>query len=668
MNPAQIIQVRTRLPVILAVFRIRYATPANICENVALTPLNSMNINTKTAEPGKRQAILDEINALLEASNGIDEARAKKVRKAIDTLRNVDNTPTAGEDQPADDQPADDQPAADGQLDRQIDAALETLRTRIHKQVERRNRDYEKALRLTDELETALKDNELQQAERTHNQLMSIMGNIPGLSEQRWKDIKKRVNRVLPRLRKLESWRHWGTTQARQELINQVTQLKDAGQPAEKLAVQIKQAREQWQAWDKSGDHSGKELWKEFDRACEQAYKPCVVHFEKLRKVRTENLKQRQAIIDSLNARYAATDWKHPDWREIDKTISHARRDFYKIGNVDNKHRKPLAKALDEALDKFEEYLSSERERSLRAREKLITDIEALATVANLRDALDQLETLKKHWKITVTGKRELENKLWKRFQAACDGTYQRRDAERKEQDAERNANLQQKQALIEELTGAATASDAELLANAAALPRIRQQWEAIGWVPRKEEKGLESRWRSAQQQFTSARKAAEARAHASEFDNIIKRAALCHQWEQSVLAGITLDTDAVAAEWRGLPALNGAHGEAIEQRFSQALTRPDGTALANNLAAKQAACLKLEVLLELDSPGDCQADRMAYQVARLNASLKKELSAQEAPEDLLLAALATGAVPAEAAGMIQGRIENCLARYKQRT
>ena len=630
---------------------------------MALTPLNSMNINTKTAEPGKRQAILDEINALLEASNGIDEARAKKVRKAIDTLRNVDNTPTAGEDQPADDQPA-----ADGQLDTQIDAALETLRTRIHKQVERRNRDYEKALRLTDELETAVKDNELQQAERTHNQLMSIMGNIPGLSEQRWKDIKKRVNRVLPRLRKLESWRHWGTTQARQELINQVTQLKDAGQPPEKLAVQIKQAREQWQAWDKSGDHSGKELWKEFDRACEQAYKPCVAHFEKLRKVRAENLKQRQAIIDSLNARYAATDWKHPDWREIDKTISHARRDFYKIGNVDNKHRKPLAKALDEALDKFEEYLSSERERSHRAREKLITDIEALAAVANLRDALDQLETLKKHWKITVTGKRELENKLWKRFQAACDGTYQRRDAERKEQDAERNANLQQKQALIEELTGAATASDAELLANAAALPRIRQQWETIGWVPRKEEKSMESRWRSAQQQFTSARKAAEVRAHASEFDNIIKRAALCHQWEQSVLAGITLDTDAVAAEWRGLPALNGAHGEAIEQRFSQALTRPDGTALANNLAAKQAACLKLEVLLELDSPGDCQADRMAYQVARLNASLKKELSAQEAPEDLLLAALATGAVPAEAAGMIQGRIENCLARYKQRT
>jgi len=617
-----------------------------------------MHTSTKTAKPRDRQTILDEINALLRASGGIDETRAKQVRKAIDALRTTNSTSAAGEGPGAE----------DNELDVQIDAGLETLRSRIHKQVERRNRDFDKAHRLMDELESALGDNELQQAERAHHALMSILGNIPGLSEQRWKDIEKRLNRARPRLRKLESWRHWGTTRARHELINQVAGLKEAGLPPEKLAAQIKQARAQWHAWDKSGDNSGKALWKAFDQACEEAYRPCVAYFEQLRQQRAENLRQRQAIIDSLHARFAATDWKQPDWRELDKAVNHARRDFYKIGNVDFRHRKPLARALDEVLVKFEEQLCSERERSLKARERLIHDIEALGEVTSLREALDRLEALKERWKITVTGKRELENRLWKRFQAACDQTYRRRDAERKQQDAERHENLQHRQALIGELNRASAAADAELLADTTVLARVRQQWEATGPVPRKEEKALENRWRKAQQQFTGALEAAQSRARAGALDNLARRAALCHQWEQAVLAGNAPDAAAIEAEWQALPALPGAFAEAIRQRFSQALNRPDDTTLANNHAAKQAACLRLEVLLELESPGECQNERMAYQVERLSASLKKDAGAQDSPEDLLLGALTTGAVPAGMAAAIEQRIGVCLARYKQRT
>ena len=608
-----------------------------------------MNKQTKTADLDNRLAILGEINALLEASSGIDEARAKKVRKAIDTLRSSNNDPTvAGEDSHGE----------DSELDATIDAGLETLRARIHKQVERRNRDYEKALRLMDGLEIAVRDRELQKAERAHNRLLSIMGNIPGLSGQRWQDVEKRLQRIRPQLRKLESWRHWGTTRARQELIHQVTQLKDTGLTSEKLAKRIQQARDQWHDWDKSGDHAGKELWKAFDQACEEAYRPCLEHFEKLRQRRADNLRQRQAIIDSLNARYASTDWKQPDWRDIDKAINHARRDFHKTGNVDFRHRKPLARALDESIEKFEEHLSRERTRSFRIREKLVADIEALGAVDNLHDALDQLDTLKKKWTITVVEKRALENGLWKRFQAACDSIYRRRDAERNEQAAERDVNLRQKQALIEELDRSAAANDRELLAGAATLARLQDRWQTIGWVPRNQEDGLNSRWRKAQQQFSTALKAAEAR-----------RAALCNQWEQAVLAGNAIDRDAVKAEWDALPALSDPHaGAMMDRRFEQALSRPDDATLSGNLAAKQAACLRLEVLLELESPKECQAERMAFQVERLNASLKKELDTQDSPEDMLQAVLTTGAVPADAAGMIEQRIMNCLARHRERS
>ena len=618
---------------------------------------SQMSKQPETAATGNRQDILTEISALLATSGDIDEARAKKARKAAEALR-------SSADAMADTEAREE----DRQLDANIDAGLEKLRARIHKQVEHRKRNLEKAVGLMDELETSLRDNELQKAERAHNRLMSLMGNIPVRSEQRWQDIDKRLHHVRPQLHKLESWRHWGTTQAREELIRQVTLLKDTDMPPAKLAKQIQKARDQWHNWDKSGDHAGKELWKSFDQACEAAYKPCAEHFEKLKKQRTGNLEKRRAIIDRLNERYAATDWKQPDWRDIDRFVSHARRDFYKFGNVDFKHRKPVARALDEAIKQFEDYLSHERTRSIRVRETLIADIEALAEVENLRDALDRLEALKKQWKITVVGKREHENRLWKHFQAACDLTYQRRDAERKEQAAERDENMKQKQALIDELTRISGAGDAELLANASALARISDRWESIGWVPRKQERSLNNHWHDARKQFRMALTAAKSRSHASELDNLARRAALCHQWEQTVLSGGTVDAASARTEWDALPPLSGAHADAMDQRFTRALSRPDDATLSDNLAGKQAVCLRLEVLLELDSPPECQTERMAYQIERLNASMKKDQNAQDDPEDLLLRAFTTGAVPADAAVSIEQRIDNCLARFTARS
>lgn len=618
---------------------------------------SQMSEHPDSGIPGNRQAILDEIRALLEESGDIDEARAKKVRKAVDALRDTTDTPDAGNNLDE----------AERQLDAGISAGLDKLRSRIHRQVERRKHNLEKALGLMDELENTLRDNELQKAERAHNRLLSLMGNIPERREQGWQDIDKRLHRVRPQLHRLESWRHWGTTQARQELINQVTKLKNADLPPEQLAREIQKAREQWHTWDKSGDHAGKELWKTFDQACEEAYKPCSEHFKKLKKRRTENLKQRQAIIDKLNERYAATDWKQPDWRELDRFVSHARRDYYKIGNVDFKHRKPLSKALDKAIRQFEDYLSHERTRSIKARERLITDIEALAEEKNLREALDRLEALKKQWKITVVGKRDHENRLWKRYQNACDLTFRRRDAERKEQAAERNDNLKQKQALIDELAGIARAGDPELLTNAHALARISARWEDIGWVPRKQERNLNNHWQDAQKAFRKALETAKSRTHASELGNLAERAALCHQWEQTELAGNTVDADAARAEWDALPPLSDDHAGAMDRRFTQALSRPDDATLSANLAVKQAACLRLEVLLELESPPECQAERMAYQIERLNASMKKDTGAQDDPEQLLLSALLIGAVPAEAAGSIEQRLDSCLVRLKSR-
>jgi len=601
-----------------------------------------------------RQSVLDAIDALLAQDSIIDEVRAKQIRKAVDALR------TGGDGDDVVTPPR----TMQDTLDPRIDAGLETLRERVNRQVERRNRDYDRSLQLMGEVEAALKADELHRAEEARHKLLSIMGGIPGLSEQRWRDIEKRLDRVRPRMRKLESWRHWGTTQVRQELMEEIRRIKDASLPPEPLAKRIKEAREQWQAWDKSGDVPGKELWEEFDKLCTQAYKPCAEHFKKLKQQRKDNLQQRQAVIDSLNARFEATDWKAPDWRALDQFARQAQRDFHNLGSVDFKHRKRIAGALDEALARFEDHLSRERDRSVRTREHLIAQIEELAGLDNLREALERLDSLKKQWTITVPDKRGVENRLWKRFQVACGRVHDRQDAERKRQDAERNANLARKQALIDELARAV--ADADVLAEATLPARLQDRWQETGAVPRKDEARLDKHWREAQQQFRRALAAAQAHARASEMERLAQRAALCERWEQATLTGGDVDVTAAQAEWDALPALEGSHAEALQRRFQQAFKHPDDAALSANLTARQTACVRLEVLLNLESPPGFQGERMAYQVERLNASLKKELDARKSIESLLATLLTTGAVPAAAAQAIAHRARNCLTAYER--
>jgi hypothetical protein len=306
--------------------------------------------------------------------------------------------------------------------------------------------------------------------------------------------------------------------------------------------------------------------------------------------------------------------------------------------------------------------------RCYRARERLVSGIEALAAVENLREALDTFENLKPQWEVTVAESRRRENSLWKRYQAACDAVYRRRDAERRAQQAGRNDNLRQKQALIGELTAAAQADDAELLAHTGLPAQLEERWQAIGQVPRAEEQKLDKRWREARQKFRKAVEAAGARARSAGLGRLARHAEFCNRWEQAVLAGETPDAEELAAAWQDLQAETGEAADTIEQRFSRVLTRPDDRVLAENLATVQDACLRLEVILDLPSPDDCQAARMAYQVTRLNAVMQKDPASLDAPEDLLVTALTAGALPAAAVDTIGQRLGRCLARYTGNT
>ncbi len=582
------------------------------------------------------QNLINDIENLLNSKKGIDESNAKKLRKRTEKLITLDK---------------------DHALNQVLADSLEKLRDRVHRQTSKREKDYKLVKAELKKAQAALKEEKLQLAEKATQKALSVAGQIPGLSTQRRAKIDKKLDQIYPRMRKLSAWRHWGTTQARENLIDQMKQLVGSRLEPNKIANAIRDAKAQWRAWEQSGDHSEHKLWKQFSEACDAAYAPCKPYFEAQKATRKQNLADKRQLIADINARFAQIDWHKPDWKEIDKWLRQSKGRFYKIGHTDYKHHKKLKSQLEQALAQFEEHLGRERTRSLKARQQLIQEVSALAEVEDLRDAMSQLDQLKKKWQVTVLEKRSVENKLWEQYQKAQNQVYARRDDKRKIQEQERNENLKQKRKIVESLVKAASASQTQLLKSQTVLAQHKDQFNTIGYVPRKAEKGLMDAWRKAQKQFQEALKKAQ-QAQTSHAQNaLLEKAKLCASIEQQQQRGEAIDVEKSQQQYDQLSTLSPELEAIMQSRLEQALNGIIG-ATDKNTEAQLSRCLKLEVIHDLPTPEKYAQQKMAYQIERLNAAMQKNTQAQDNPKTLKTELLTSGPVDLDQFEAIWTRID----------
>ena len=592
-------------------------------------------------EVAVHQNLINDIENLLTSPAGIDEAIAKQYRKQAENL--IQTKP-------------------DHALTKDIETCLTQLRERIHTQVEKRDADFEKVIAELTRANAALKEENLKTVEDATHKALSIAGQIPGLSDQRRSEIDAQLEQIYPKMRKLTAWRHWGTTRAREDLIDQIKQIVGSGMDPNKIVTSLRAAKKQWQDWEKTGDHSEHKLWKEFSDTCDAAYAPCRIYFKEQQQLRKDNLKLKRELIAEMNQRFEETDWKEPDWKDIDKWLRQARTRFFKIGHTDYKHHKKLKTALDDVQARFDEPLTRERERSLKARQKLIEDVLALEHV-DPRSAITELDSLKKRWVITVLSRRNIENKLWKDYQKAQDQIYAKRNADRKEQDQERNDNLKQKRLLVEKLLKASN-EPADVMLNSPSLQaQLDDQFKAIGYVPRKAEKALMDSWRNAQKAHSTALRNAQKTQRSNARNALRDKALFCGELEQQRLKGQQIDTAQVQQDYDSLPGLPDKLDAQLRSRLNRAIEdQLDKAMLKGNTEAQLQRCLKLEVMLDLDTPPEYAKARMAFQIERLSASMSKNTRAQEDAASLREQLLTCGAVEADQYDAIRARIEPILS------
>jgi hypothetical protein len=162
------------------------------------------------------------------------------------------------------------------------------------------------------------------------------------------------------------------------------------------------------------------------------------------------------------------------------KRFSHARTTF------DRKRRQHFS-ALDE-----------QREQVKAAKEKLVTQAEALSASRDWAATAATYRDLMVAWKATGRAARKDDDALWARFRAAQDAFFAARSADTEQTDAELRGNLTAKEHLLAQAEALLPVQNLPAARNA--LRDLQDKWEAAGKVPRADMGRIEGRLRAVEQ------------------------------------------------------------------------------------------------------------------------------------------------------------------------
>ena len=489
------------------------------------------SVENDNAARAAGEALRVEVRGLLDGKGkgGIDESRAKQLRKRWQQFQDEHG------------------------FDASLGKLFAQLRERVHAQVDKRESQHQKAVDALAELKKCVvPDGDVARARELEKIVVNALNQMPGLSLPRRSKIVDALESLQPKLRTISARQKRSDISARKKLIDEIRALvkpnksdgksdksdkksdnKSDIKPAQ-IVKRIQQARDTWREWDKKGQSAGKKLFDEFNQACNEAYKPCRKHFADEKKHRRANAVAREQVCVALEKAHEQIDWRAADWKAVQKTFHSYLKQWRNCGATDAKTRKTLQARFDAVAEKFTEPMARERRRNLKMREGLIEQVVALGQSDDARAAFAKVQALQRQWKPSVTGARNVEQKLWKRFSAVCDEVYALRNKANKEFKKGLNENLTAREALCAEIEKACGASERPDLS--AQLAQWQTKWQALGEPPKAAREKIDDRYKKAVAlaKQTAARDQA---ANATKLRaTLLAQSTLCAQLESAAL------------------------------------------------------------------------------------------------------------------------------------
>jgi Domain of Unknown Function (DUF349) len=343
--------------------------------------------------------------------------------------------------------------------------------------------------------------------------------------------------------------------------------------------------------------------------------------------------------------------------------------------------------AIKPRLDAYLAKRAEEQAEHLKEKLRLCERAEALADSREWLKVAGELKDLQARWKTIGGAAPRDERAAWKRFHAACDRFFTRRQEDLRSQKEAWAGNLARKEDLC--VRAEALAESTEWEKTASEIRRLQAEWKEVGPVRRNRSEAVWLRFRKACDTFFDRYKKRD------ELDVTARKAdreALCLEMERLVPEGAPPPEDlasrvaALMARARQAAALPVSDEEALTRRLVEARnslvgSHPQmfaGTDLdpEANRARREKLCARVEALAAsageeggADLSGDALARRLKEALAsntiggRAEAEARRKAERAEV-ESARAAWKRLGPVPGEAGQALDARFNDACARF----
>ncbi|MBO4745316.1 MAG: DUF349 domain-containing protein [Bacteroidales bacterium] len=271
-----------------------------------------------------------------------------------------------------------------------------------------------------------------------------------------------------------------------------------------KAFTKLQEYREEWKQIGPVPSDKRDELWERFKTAADKINAQRKEQYQAIKEQQDNNYAAKLALVEQSEKLLETTPTSLAEWQSVSDQLNEIFKMWKTIGPAAKVQNDEIWNKFKPMLDSFfaqkKEYfdqLKSQLQNNYNMKLDLCTQAEAVKDSDDWAAATQTLINLQKEWKTIGPTPKKQSEKIWKRFRAACDEFFERKEKFYSSINEVNEENLKKKQALIEEIKNF-TIDESNVQESLSELKKLQRQWMEIGHVPKKDKDAIQQEYRNA--------------------------------------------------------------------------------------------------------------------------------------------------------------------------
>lgn len=279
------------------------------------------------------------------------------------------------------------------------------------------------------------------------------------------------------------------------ELCSKVESLKNE-QSLKKAFILLAKYQEEFKNTGPVPKEANEEIWSRFKNTIDEIYKLKKEQFDKIQEKRTENFKLKELLVEKARIIAIYTPSKSNEWKTNADELNKLMEEWKTIGQVPKSQSESIWHSFREQFNIFSknrnEYYKKQnhaKKNIINVKEELCKRAEEIMNNENYEETSKEFISLQEEWKRSGHLSEAISNDLWKRFRAACDVFFNKRQEILNQNKSKETENLSIKQNIISEVES--LLNNENIDETFVRVKELQEKWNSIGFVPIKNKKKI---------------------------------------------------------------------------------------------------------------------------------------------------------------------------------